>query len=643
MGTITHCDHENLLIEIDDQTGGIVRIHDRKHDQTIIDRPPEWEMQVNRHPVELKLLHEDHKSYGMPQVVCLANNYAGYSQGWALRLSRLMVPGERCLHIQHRLKRVLMEHDYPEPGPNAHDVEIPLYLETLGLLGWRWSVIGKGARMRVFHLSGGGPRAHLSVEDGPVEEVNPQLWNLMRRTYPGVQSIPGVIYYRTDPPEWIFIYCRRSPLSYITDFTDEGIRFHVQYHKEIRVGDEFPVPEMAVRWGRDLDEMEQVIVDQFSVYEEPPEWAYHTLWAMMSSGGPNPRSFDELGEMAEACIEQAGVRGFWFYTHHKPSCDIDTSPAGHGPNPECGTHKDFKRMVDRIHHAGGKVKVWMSASGLRPWYDMRPEWAIRGIDGKHWVSWTRGEHEFIVGCNPLDEGYRNYMLDWTRRYVEEFDVDGFFLDCGIFTLPCDFSPGRPASRFPSENGPAMRELFEQMWEIVSKAKPGNFHMWYEGFHSEYPGTGYCHAEMVFPPPPPEVLTAQRMLYQMVKRGKRLVWGSLKPFDLACGVVHPKVRRFGSIEDVREIAADPMNQFVVKLVSERGVRDARGITDGVSWLDDYIVTVPEYHGMMTVPDEELQRIKGVEDVISGEKLEAGRDEKGRPTLELKGGCAYNIIW
>ena len=642
MGTLKHCDRENLLIEIDKQTGNIVRMHDRKTNQTIIDGPPEWEMQVNRHPVELKLVHHDDE-HGMPQSVCRVDHYAGYSQGWALRLARLMTPGERCLHISYRLKRVLMEHCYPTPGPNAHDMEVPLYVETIGLLGWRWSVLGEGTRMRIFHLSGGGPFEHMSVEDGPVKEVNARLWHLMRRTYPGVQTIPGVIYYRTDPPEWVFIYCRRSPLSYIADYTDEGIRFHFQYHRAIKVGDEFPVPEIAVRWGRDLEEMEQLIADQFSVYEEPPDWAYHTVWAMMASGGPNPRSFDYMGDLALECIERAGVRGFWLYTHHKPSCDIDTSPAGHGPNPECGTHKQFKKMVDRIHRAGGKVKVWMSASGLRPWYDIRPEWAIRGIDGTHWVSWTRAEHEFIVACNPLDEGYRNYMLEWTRRYVEDFDVDSFFLDCGVFTFPCDFSPHRPASRFPSENGPAMRELMEQMWSVVQEAKPDNFHMWYEGFHSEYPGTGYCHGTMVFPPPAPEALTSQRMLHQIVKRGKRLVWGTLHPFDLACGMVQCNPLQVNSIEAAREMAADPMNQFIAKLVTEQGVRDALGITDGVSWLNDYIVTVPDYKGTTTIPDEGLQNIKGVEDVHSAEKLEAGRAEKGRPTLELKGGSAYKIIW
>jgi hypothetical protein len=43
------------------------------------------------------------------------------------------------------------------------------------------------------------------------------------------------------------------------------------------------------------------------------------------------------------------------------------------------------------------------------------------------------------------------------------------------------------------------------------------------------------------------------------------------------------------------AADPMNQLVVKLVREQGVRDAVGITDGVSRLGNTLVTIPGFRG------------------------------------------------
>jgi hypothetical protein len=301
-------------------------------------------------------------------------------------------------------------------------------------------------------------------------------------------------------------------------------------------------------------------------------------------------------------------------------------------------------MVRRIHDAGGRVQVWLSACGLKPWGDMRTDWSIRGVDGKPWVSWGWDAHEFITACNPLDPEYRKYMLDWTRRYVEEFDVDAFFLDCGVFTFPCDFSPAHQWQQFPSETGPAFRSLFQEMWDLTQAIKPGNFHFWYEGVHADYPGSGYCHGNMVFPPPAPGVMTGQRMLYNFVRHGKRLVWGTLHPYDLACGFAqwNPSMGGTGSVEEVTKYARDPMNKFIVKLVRERGVREARGITDGLSRLGEYLITIPAYHGSVTLADPLDRDVGRVENVLTGEKIAVRTRRGGLPTLELKGGCAYRIV-
>jgi hypothetical protein len=236
------------------------------------------------------------------------------------------------------------------------------------------------------------------------------------------------------------------------------------------------------------------------------------------------------------------------------------------------------------------------------------------------------------------------MLDWTRRYVEDFDVDGFFLDCGVFTLPCDFDPAHTAGHFPSEAGPAMRELYREMWDIIQEVKPNDFHMWYEGVHADYAGSGFCHGNITVPPPPPGVMTGQRMMYNFVKHGKRLVWGTLHAYDLACGYAqwNPAMGGLESVAQAREVAADPMNQFIVKLVREVGVRDARGITDGLSWLDDLLVTIPEYEGRATLTEPALQDLKAVEHVLTGEQVLVQEDEQGRPALELQGGAAYHIL-
>ncbi|HOL68097.1 MAG TPA: hypothetical protein PKX93_11635, partial [bacterium] len=256
------CDREDLLVDIDSNTGEILFLKDRQLNLTLIDQPPLWELQVNRKPVKFSLFfHEDRR--GILQTIGRLTHYAAYSQGWGLQLARLAVPGRHSLHFQYRIKRVPMERCYPVPGPTSHDLEMPLWVETLGFLGWRFSLIAPGSMMRVCHLSGGGPVEHMSAEDGPMSEVVPKLWHWMRRVYPGVQSIPGVLFYRTRPASWLFILARRSRWSYLTDFNLQGVQFHVQYHRFMKPLDEFPVPEISLFWGRDLKEMEKVWAGQF--------------------------------------------------------------------------------------------------------------------------------------------------------------------------------------------------------------------------------------------------------------------------------------------------------------------------------------------------------------------------------------------
>lgn len=644
-GTIRLADRPNLQVDIKSGSGDIVSLRDLELDLTVIDSPPRWELQVNRHPIELSMFfHEDRR--GILQTIGRTTEWLAYSQGYGLQVARLAVPGRHSLHLQYRVKRVPMEHIYPMPGPNTHDLEQPLWVDTLGFLGWNFSLMRPDTKMRVCHLSGGGPFEHISAEDGPMSEVTPKLWHLMRRTYPGVQSIPGALFYRHDPEQWLFLLARRSKLAYTTDYNEHGMQFHMQYHKFMAPLEEFPVPEMSIFWGRDLEEMEALWADQFDQYEEPPEWQYHTTWTATHGAGPNPRKYSEVGDAAVASIEHGGANGIWLYTHDIKRFDTDTSPSSAGPCPNSGTRHDFRDMVKRIHHAGGRVKVWLSASGMKPWGDLQPGWSIKGVDGVPWVSWGWDAHEFITACNALDPGFRKYMLDWTRRYVEDFDVDAFFLDCGVFTLTCDFDPAHTQGHFPSEAGPAMRELFHEMWDLIQEIKPGDFHMWYEGTHSDYPGSGYAWGNMVFPPPPPEATTGQRMMYNFVRRRpeRRLVWGTLSAYDLACGMAHwdPPMGGLGSVAEALENAANPMNQFIVKLVRERGTREARGITDGLSWLDNLLITIPQYHGAVTIAEPALQNLKAVEHVLTGERIEATRDEQGRPVIELPGGAAFHIV-
>ncbi|HOJ40528.1 MAG TPA: hypothetical protein PK644_08720, partial [bacterium] len=99
---------------------------------------------------------------------------------------------------------------------------------------------------------------------------------------------------------------------------------------------------------------------------------------------------------------------------------------------------------------------------------------------------------------------------------------------------------------------------------------------------------------------------------------------------------------GSLEEVKKFAADPMNQLIVKLVKEKGVRQARGLTDGLSRLDNYLVTVPEYRGKVVLVHPEDRYIAGARHLFSGKKVWTKHDRHGRPVLQLEPGTAYEVI-
>lgn len=181
-----------------------------------------------------------------------------------------------------------------------------------------------------------------------------------------------------------------------------------------------------------------------------------------------------------------------------------------------------------------------------------------------------------------------------------------------------------------------------MWDLAQRLKPGQVHLFHEGVHADYPASGYMMCGHVRPPQPPGVLTAWRQMVRFGQYGKRLVWSSFTPFDLASGFVHwNPVAGATDRATMLKYAADPMNQFVVKLVREQGVRDAVGITDGVSRLGDMVVTIPSFRGPLPLALHGLAGVRQLRRVGSGQIVQVSRDNQLGDVLPLEGGAAYEV--
>lgn len=642
--TINLCQREDLFVEMDERSQ-ITKIKDLELDMEILDTAGEWEFQVNGQSSSLEMtFHEDRR--GLLQTRCKTRQHLGYAQGWELHLDRLIVPEHHGLNLQYRLKRQRLSQRIAVPGPNPHESEMPLWIDTLGFLGWDFKLLQKNPMMRVAHLGAAGPKEHVGLFEGPMDQVQPKLWHDMHRSYPGMLSVPGVLYYDSETQEWLCISARRSKLAYQLVYRERGLAFQVQYHAHMNLDDEFPIPEISIHWGKGFKSMEDHWSSFFNQNEKTPDWVGRSTWAMMDYHTvysnhqlrrPGPFSFEQLGDAASSCIEAGGANAFWFYTHDIRRSDSDTSPYSMAPSPDSGTRRQFKAMVEQIREAGGRSLIWMSTAGLNPRGDLKKAWTYQGVDGRPFVSWGFDGHEFIQACNPLKPGFREYFLGWIRKYLENYEVDGFFLDCGVFGYPCDFSPEFTANHFPSEAAPAMRELYLEMLELIETIRPGQVFTFHEGVHGDMPAHGGMLCGMD-PNPALGKLTAQGQMARLGQHGYKQTWSSFSPYDLQSGFVHWNPVCGGTTrEELIAYANDPINKEVVKMVKEHGAHQAKYIWDGLSMLGDRLVTIPGYKA--SLPPEMCHFTKGktITDWETGEIIPLQAEGQ----LSLPGGRIFEL--
>ena len=116
------------------------------------------------------------------------------------------------------------------------------------------------------------------------------------------------------------------------------------------------------------------------------------------------------------------------------------------------------------------------------WTDLKDSWRIKGDDGRPYESFTFGSYDLYHGVNYGHPEVQDYYLEWIRRYIREYKIEGIFWDCGGVPFPPDFSDPtlRPFQRFPSESMTATYRFMEKVMQVGRECSP-NFFMWHECF------------------------------------------------------------------------------------------------------------------------------------------------------------------
>ena len=644
----------SLDIAYDATTGQVLRIFDRSLDMEVIRFRPGSELELNKLPLPTKLVSQDELGY-IPAWQCMlrSNTYPGEGMARGLNIFRQMVVGSadnpggnhvnppNAVHFRYRFDReVVNRYDTPDPqAAGWRPMTAPLWLDTIGTFCAKTDWFGPDTRMIAAHFGGCGPRSHVSLEDGPVKDVVPHLWNMFRRTHPGVQLIPGAVYYHPDG-RWVWVTCQRPSVGMHWDWEADAQKAQFQYHARLGPNEIVHAPEVSLYWGKGgRSEMMARLNEAFIAYEEPPAWWYHTTWYWLHWWQYRPRGYDDMVDQVKYLHEELGLTGFGLTSHDlRPGC-FDCGPSSLRPSPHLGGDEGIRRLGETVKGFGGRMYVWLPFLGLaQPGWDLRDSWRIKGDDGRAFESFYIGSYDMYHAVNFNHPEVQEYYLSWIRRYVTEYKIDGVFWDCGGAPLPPDFSPPqtRPFQRFPSESMTAGYKFMEKVMQVGRECSR-DFFMWHECFSTDLPATGYSSHT-----------GNDAFLMELNRYGrKRLVFRSGSTYNLYGGfpTIRPGtdtvLRSPVDLNTYQPIVSDPMNRWLVQFIRDCGVRDAVGIAPGVSLCAGHLVVDPSKEPREILVPGWAGEVKALTNVLTGEKAgPAGESEEGA-SFRVEGAAAYEV--
>ncbi|MFO7870211.1 MAG: hypothetical protein R6V03_02125 [Kiritimatiellia bacterium] len=617
---------DQLQIHVDDETGQLVRLVDTELNREIISFKPGHEFELNQRPLKAKAV-EHAVNWGRLRSEFDAEDQPMYKAGRRLRLTRDIVPGgsksrigrRQSLSLRYRVRRVPWgdwENELDQIwGP---PIEAPLLLETMSLLTAPTDFFGPGTRMRALAIGGSGPRDHVSYEDGPVAEVVPWLKTGFRNSFPGQQTIPGAMYYDPKDERWLWIICRHPHVGGQIEYAEDRQTYRFGFFTDLELNRELVSPDITIQYGQGLEEAEKTFAEQFDLFEEPPDWFFHTSWFWLHNMWQANATFAETERAVKILMDECGVNGFGLVSHDLPLAGADVEPRSYKASPYMGSDEGLRRVADLINDKGGHSYIWYTRSAAAPETagngGFRDAWALKGTDGRPvYVDAMSSQM-----CNSLHPGYQDYVLEGIEYYVSELGITGVFWDSGFQPLTPDFSdPDHVYMDCPNEAMAGMGVLYDRAYRFGRSLSP-DFFMWTEGISTECRANGFAVDNRTHGPN-----SGHLLMHRIAHAGpRRLVWRSAWNRDVsgAFPFLAPQNDVSGNttLDTYRRIAADPMNQWLCRTVWERGCRQAVGVADGMALLDEFLLVGHKAEGEVVLRASDCPKTS-LKHVITGETV------------------------
>ncbi len=644
----------NLEIDYNPVSGQIMSVCDRELGMEVISFKEGGELEINKLPVPTEIVGQDASEVN-PAWQCSLRSVQHPSVGCAqgLDIFRQVVVGSACkgagnhinpsnsMHVRYRLDRSQVNR-YVTPDPQSagqRPIQMPLWLDTVGVMASRTDWFGPETRMIQCSIGGCGPRSHVGLEDAPVKDALQNLWNMFRRTHPGVQVVPGAVYYHPDG-RWLWITSQRPTVGMHWDYGEDYLKAQFQFHALLDPAEIVHVPEVSFYWGRGgRDELMKRLNDNFIGYEEPGDWFFHTCWFWLHWWQFRQNGYDDMTEHLKFLNGELGLTGFGLTSHDLRPGAWDCCPSGLRPSPHLGGDSGLRKLGETAKSLGCKMYVWLPFLGLaRPSLDLKESWRIKGQDGRPYESFYIESFDMYHAVNFGYPEVQAYYLEWIRRYIQDYHVEGIFWDCGGTPLPPDFSPHetRPFQRFPSECMTASYNFMEKVM-LFGKSLSRDFFMFHECMGMDLPGMGYSTSTGNDP-----------FMFDLNRAGRRrIVFQSHSTYNLYGGkaTVSPNTdcafKSPVSIDTYRPMAKDQMNKWIVKFVRKHGVRDAVGLQPGAALCANHIVVDDGKEECELVVPHWVPKVKSLTHVLTGEKYMPDKKVGSGTVFRLPRKAAYEI--